>query len=349
MRTNLVRAGIGGVSAGLFVLASAISAQAGTCQPASSPGTYCDAYDGGTNYYPTNSSTPLDVIQDSNTNAFDILGANVSRPDANHLVVQIFTNFAGVPTSSSPAISGLAAGTTYGSLFLTPVAQYNPSGSSATNYYTDNYQPLSGGTQWKWAVPTTASNGSVLGSSNLYQVGTATTANPSAYNNAVNESYKTTNGLVTMSNVAGDPVSYPNSGNPYFYFRQGQAVQYTPDSPSASNPVSITVTPATGYTTANGGNDLVNGFADTSNPGSITYTITDNGTLGYGSIELAWAMTCANDVIQFLADVSLPGCTTCGGPGQTPLPAAFALMGTVVGAGGLLARLRRRVKAQAAA
>ncbi len=72
-------------------------------------------------------------------------------------------------------------------------------------------------------------------STGLYAIGNVTgvTVSPSNANNnlfnatpGVVQSYTTQNGQIVMSNVGGDPITYPNSNNPGFFFRQGQAVQY---------------------------------------------------------------------------------------------------------------------------
>ena len=53
---------------------------------------------------------------------------------------------------------------------------------------------------------------------------------------------------------------------------------------------------------------------------------------------LAWEMTCANDVIYASVEAGPPG----GDLPGTPLPATSLLMGTVLGAGGLVGRWRQR-------
>lgn len=166
-------------------------------------------------------------------------------------------------------------------------------------------------------------------------------------------SYSNADGTIVMSNVGGNPVSYPNPGAPGFYFRQGQAVIYDPNNPNATvqtstdnlnnvsavltggiaTSVSVTISPVT----------LVNGYATPSGVGVIEYVITDNGLLG-DAFALSWAMTCANDVIQGIVQIPPNNTST------TPLPASALLMGTVLGAGGFVARRRRRkAKAEVAA
>jgi hypothetical protein len=60
---------------------------------------------------------------------------------------------------------------------------------------------------------------------------------------------------------------------------------------------------------------------------------------------LAWAMTCANDII--LGNVSLP-CDNCGPPpGATPLPGAMALFAGGLGVLGMVGYRRRKRAARA--
>jgi hypothetical protein len=128
--------------------------------------------------------------------------------------VQIFTNYAG--------LNGLD-GTTYGSLFFgnssTWLSQNPP---SAAPYGTDTYHP------GEWNHAFTMNNG---GTGGLYGIGaTQTVVNVSSDHGPVAQSYSpTTGGSIVMSNVNGNPISYPNNPNPGYYFRQGQAVQFDPN------------------------------------------------------------------------------------------------------------------------
>jgi len=313
MRKNHAWAAFGTTAAALLVLGAANPANAYTLD---------DTYSGGNNYY---GSSNLDVIQ-GGTNAFEIYGVDASRNNSNQLVIQIYTNFAGAPAS-------VTDGTTAGSLFLTSIANWKPD-TSQPNDSTDTFTH-NNGTVWSYAATSTG----------LYAIGAVGSAN-NYLSTGVAASYNTANGKITMSNVGGDPVSYPNPGAPGFYFRQGQAVTYTPNNPGAtvttvndplngvtagSTSVTTTVTPAT-YA----GNYVPN-EGDT---GIITYTITDNGLFGDG-FALAFAITCANDVIA--GDVIIPPSNIA----RTPLPATALLMGSVLGAGGFVGRWRRRKQAKA--
>ena len=253
------------------------------------PVTLIDEYYGGANYYNnggvTNDAAPpsqADVI--GPTDVFDIISAEVERvgTGGNTLQVTINTNYAGVPGTSA------ADGTGYGALFITPGA-WNPTGTGP-HYSTDVY--VDG--EWKYAftVP----------------------ENPGPATSGTGGLYDTSKGQVVLSNVGGNPISYPNPGSPPYYFRQGQAVQYIPD-PNIS-PLGT-------------GTWSVDSALHT-----LTFSIVDNNLLG-NNFAVAWAMTCANDVIQ--GSVNLPDETQRLTP--TPLPAALPLF---VSGGGLMAWLGRR-------
>jgi LPXTG-motif cell wall-anchored protein len=132
-----------------------------------------------------------------------------------------------------------------------------------------------------------------------------------------------------MSNVNGNPVTAPGTNNPGYYFRQGQAVQFVPlPTTNAVGAATWTVTPSSGYITE----------------GSIAFSITDNDLLG-NYFALAWAMTCANDVIQ--GQIDLPSTNM----SATPLPAALPLFASGIGLMGFfgLRKKKQRKSAMAAA
>jgi len=226
-----------------------------------------DNYFGGLNTY--NGS---DVI--GPTNVFDISDAVFKRIGAggNTLQVTINTNYSGVPGTAA------ADGTGYGALFITPGANaWNPTGPAP--YANDVYQPG----QWAYAftVPQTPSGNS----------GTASL-------------YSTNDGSVILSNVFGNTITAPFPGNPGFYFRQGQAVQFA----------------------ANNNATALAGGGWAANPGQLVFTIDDNHLLG-NSFAFSWAMTCGNDVIQ-------------GQVTGLPEPTTWAL--SIMGFAALGAMLRRR-------
>lgn len=288
---------------------------AGAATLATSPAhsvTLQDTYFGGNNTY--NNS---DVI---GTQTFDTTSVDVTRsgPSNGTLNVTIHTYFAGAPGT------GPADGTGYGSLFFS-TNLFTPSGTGPSypqDQYTQNW--------WNYAftMPTSpmpsgtniAANSTGAG---LYAIGSV---NGQTLVGSVVQSYTTTNGgTITMSNVNGNPITAPGSGNPGFYFREGQAVQYTPGSSQVAASTSgtwavIATTPST--------------------EGEIIFSITDNGALG-NNFMLAWAMTCANDVI--LGSVDLPHSEQFS---TTPLPAAAWLFGSVIMGGAGMKRWRKRRQAR---
>lgn len=305
-------------------------------------GSLTDNYWGGTNTY--NNNTPQgDVIQSPSENTFQVYGISASRTTVTNtttnvttssLTIAINTNFAGVPGTSA------AAGTTYGSLFFAPTWKLD--GAAGAPYKNDVYQA----NQWTQAFVLTPNPGTgyaggtgTQGKGGLYDIGTVTNANvypgqPSGQ--TIARTYTTTNGTIVMSNVNGNPISYPSNPNPGYYFRQGQAVQYVPNDPSAT----AAGTPAP---TAGGASiwtvDEVNHL--------LTLSINDNGILGNG-FALAWAMTCGNDVIQGMISLALtsPPQEIIGPP--VPAPGAFILMGTALFGGAALLRRRKKRHGQAA-
>ena len=238
--------------------------------------TLADTYYGGLNTY-----NGQDVI---GTSVFDVLSASVQRIGAggNTLQVTINTNYAGAP--GTPA----AEGTGYGALFLTPgFDSWHPTGVAP--YPTDVYQPG----EWTYAFTIPQSPGSNSGAGGLYL---------------------TSAGTVQLANVNGNTITAPFAGNPGYFFRQGQAVQFTPGANAA--PVAI------------GQWSIA--------PGQIIFDVNDNRLLG-DNFSLSWAMTCGNDVIQ-------------GAISGVPEPSTWAMM--LVGLGGLGALMRgsrrRRPAASAA-
>jgi hypothetical protein len=162
------------------------------------------------------------------------------------------------------------------------------------------------------------------GTGGLYTIGATQTAHN--YPGFTTPDYYTTStGNIIMSNVGGDPISYPNTGNPQDYFRQGQAVQFNPTGSQVD-----------------GGTWAVNAAN-----GQIIYTINDNGYLNSlygGTFAISWAMTCANDIIQGIIP---PGGG--GTQGSTPLPAALPLFISGLGLVGFFGSRRKKRMAQAAA
>ena len=243
-----------------------------------------DNYLGGTNTYPGGP----DVIGPASI--FNISSANIQRTGVNGNTLQVVINtaFAGH--------AGEDAGTGYGALFITPGnLAWTPTGVAP--YPNDVYQ--AGDWMYAATIPMLATGS---GNGGLYLTG----------NGALNVA-DPTNGTIVSSNVYGNAITYPHGGNNGWYFREGQAVQYTPGSAGPIDGTSVLWTIGSG---------------------TITFEITDNHLLG-DSFALSWAMTCANDVIQ--GQVNLPQ----GQVGAVPEPSTWAMM--VLGFAGVgFAAFRRK-------
>ena len=310
---------------GLVASAAAIgiqsSADAGTLQ-----NTYYGGLDDVYEYGPTVTPEANQVIGDASVFGITNAVASFSPLHNGTLTVTINTNFAGVPGTAA------ADGTNYGSLFIGSASTWNADHTTGgPQYINDQYHPG----EWLFAVntgPTTSTTATgSSGTGGLYQItGTQTPYIQGTYNNngignsvvggtntTVVQYYQTTNGQVVMSNVGGNPITYPLAGAPGWWFRQGQAVAYAPTTPTSGQVTGSDVTWS-----------VVN---TTSNPGSVTYTLTDFDALGLSlnSISISWAMTCANDIIQGVVD-------------PTPLPGALPLFAAGLGVLGFAASRRRR-------
>jgi hypothetical protein len=314
-------------------LGSLSAVQAAACNPGDVCATQTieDFYFGG-----LNTRNGQDVIGASNV--FNITSAIVTLDaTTNALTVQVNTNFAGAPASSNSKVAGALLGQTYGALFLGPggtgstwLANHPTPPSSSNTYPTDLYHP------GEWTIAVNMSGSGNSGGAGVYAVGANQTKLVSSSYNGVKNSntgqipwaYNTTDsqnnnlGRVVMSNEYGNPITYPNPGNgangQRYYFRQGQAVQFSPDAPtiSGTGSSSYVITPTTWSS---------NGTVITE--GSITYTISDFSALDLtNDIAISWAMSCANDIIQGVVDFNIPVVTPL--PGALPLFAGgLALLG----------------------
>jgi hypothetical protein len=223
---------------------------------------------------------------------FNISSADIQRTGPGGAILQVVVNtaFAG--------FAGTDAGTGYGSLFITPgVNAWQPTGVAP--YPTDVYRAG----EWTYVatMPAIPSPGQTSGTGGLYRTGGGALG------------VATPNGTIIASNVFGNPITYPNPRNPGYYFRQGQAVQFTPGSVPSVAPVSWSV-----------------------GTGTVTFDIFDGNLLG-NDFALAWAITCGNDVIQGQVDL------TSGpfGVAAVPEPATWAMMMVGFASLGLVARRRR--------
>jgi hypothetical protein len=233
------------------------SGHAATCNPGDlcATQTIQDFYFGG-----INTANGHDVI--GPTNVFDVTSAVLTLDvTTNTLTVQINTNFAGAPASTNSHVANALLGQSYGALFLGPGGAgstwlaFHP--TPGNTYPTDVYHPG----EWTAAINMNSSANS--GAAGVYSIGgsqnggTQTPIIESSYPGAAPNSntghvpvaYSTTDkhghhlGDVKMSNEYGNPITYPHKGNgkhngKRFKFREGQAVQFTPD--SSAGPISGT-------------------------------------------------------------------------------------------------------------
>jgi hypothetical protein len=127
---------------------------------------------------------------------------------------------------------------------------------------------------------------------------------------------------VVLSHVGSTFITGPFPGNSGWWFRAGQAVGVNGNAGTVDPSKNVSAT-----------------YSVDATSGTITFDLTNIFNVLDGGFTLAWEMTCANDVIYASVDAPTGG----GGslPG-TPLPATFLLMGTVLGAGGLVGRWRQR-------
>ena len=330
MRSSMRRFGYASLLAGVAAVALASSAYSSpfviTDQPGYTGTSTQDIYWGATGY-----PGYTDVIGVSPP--FGIQDAVITRTGSglgSFLTITINTNFAGAP--GTPA----ADGTAYGSLFLNPLS-WSVTGSGP-NHTSDNW--VNGNQSWAYAVTTPTGTGQGPQMTGLYAIGAVNPVPVDQPSTTVPKYYTTGNGKVYMSYTAntggnGDPNQVnatPVSGSNGWGWRQGQAVQYIPTNPTYNSNI-----PNSGPVAGTSVLETI------SNGISITYTITDNGSLG-DIFGLAWAMTCANDVIQGLVN---PTSNTALTP--TPLPAALPMFTAGLGMMGLLGWRRKRKNAAALA
>jgi hypothetical protein len=260
-----------------------------------------DSYYGGLNTY----NNPNDVIGNSD---FQIFSAEAIRT-GNDLQVIINTNFVNHIGEDGVGLGALFLGngtpnynvTSYNA--TTHVYSITGPGSSADHYAEDTFAADPGRFGFAAAIPTNP--GGLSGTGAFY---------------ALNG----TGSDVLLSNVYNNTVTHGFvGGDGHYYFRQGQAVgvNTTVAGAALSNTVSWSID-----TTAN----------------TLTFDIA--GAFGSGllgdAFTLAWAMTCANDVIITS--------TTFSPSVATPLPATLPLFAGGLGMIGWLSSKRRKKSVAAA-
>lgn len=261
------------------------------------------------------------------SNQFGVTGASVATPAGGAVSVTINTAYAGL---------GGLDGTNYGSLFLNTTT--NPISGASNNFGSPLWNSVNNGYvpgNWNYAAvmvgaPTSNTTGISTGTLDVYALGTQTAVNftdgghtaVQYYNSTVNN---VVNGRVIMSNVGGNPMTYPVDPNSGWYFRQGQAVQFLPMTSTTAATGTWTIDPL---------------------DGTINFLITSGTSFLGNGFALSWAMTCANGILQALV---LPTTGPGGFSGTTPLPAALPLFAGGLGLIGVFSARRKRRAGQAAA
>ena len=248
-----------------------------------------------------------DVIGDPS--AFNIMAASVSRSGGN-LTITINTNY-------NAADFNL---TQFGDLFLTPASNWNPNGTAATHWQTDDL--MTTGTIWKYAVQASGLNGDAIANKGVIVPptvsGAATVYALGANNASIITSYVTASGC-------SQPYGYPYVSGCNYIWRYDQ-------------PVQVATATATLLNAANGG------WAFSQDPTAgydLSYTIDAAaldpsflvGSDGF-DIAFSWAMTCANDIVQGIAYEA---------PSTVPEPTSLGLFVSSLAVFGFMRRTRRRI------
>ena len=270
------------------------------------PVTIQDTYWGGIgnpNGSPNSGATAgyeADVIGDAS--AFDIMSATVSR-SGNALTITINTNY-------NAADFNL---TQFGDLFITEGSNWKPNGTAANNWRTDDLSTTS--TIWQYAIQPTGLNGDATMNQGVIVPPTVTGA-ATAYVLGAN------NGGIITSNITAPGCSQEQYGSPYssgcnYIWRYDQPVQAA----------------TTGATLDSAGNGSWSFGIDPTAGYDLSYTLDAaaldpallQGSDGF-DVGFSWAMTCANDIIQGVADAP-----------ATPVPEPSTIFLLVPGLLGLVA------------
>lgn len=335
---------VSGTAAFSFIVGATLAA-AGSAQALSSCTSYpcvlSDTFNGGVTTY---GSMTGDTIENPGSHNFEIQGAIITRPTASSLDIKVYTKFAGLSNTAAAS-----PGITYGSVFF-------GSSASADGPAFPNNNPGYTPGQWTKAyvigpyTPNTPAGvvQTTTGPGQLYDIGPLATPHTyaGANNTGLVKDYYTTGdgstnfGKIYMSNVNGNPITYPHPGRVPFYFREGQAVRYIPNN-TALHQI------GTGGTLAGGngwqiGNDAISPALPEVAHAFIEFAFNDAGALG-DTFVLAWTMTCGNDVFQGFVNIPPPV------NNNIPVPGAFVLMGTVLFGAGGLAKWRKSRERKAAA
>jgi hypothetical protein len=279
-----------------------------------------DNYIGGLDKYDhTPVTSSWDVIGNSH---FEVYGLDVTRPNSTDLTVTIYTNFVNHVGEDNVGLGALFIGTSapnYNITTFSSPSTYTNSGagSSVDGYAYDTYAADTARFQYAAQLAP-----SVYDPNNT---GAVATPAQGLYNTASDGSN------VQLANVDGNTVTHGfTGGDGSYYFRSGQAVGVTGGSTVAGTGVS--------YTTVS---SVANPFA-AGTTGELNITLSNvlgSGDIfdGLSTLYLAWAMTCANDVI-------LASTTLGAAPPTTPLPASLPLFMGGLGLMAWLSAKRRKQK-----
>jgi len=292
-----------GVACTTVAIMASTSSYAGTVV---TTGTLLDTYIGAS----ANNTSTTDATPNSN---YDILGMKVSRDiSAKLLTVEVNSNFIGYNSSFQ-----------LGDLFLMDEANYTAAASCKNNtaFGCSENSYTSGTNKWEYAfdlgldLDSTSTNNSTSNYINQtgqlidIESGGSVTDPGSAYHQSVN----------TSSQLKG------GGGSRYW-----QVVDIITPNGSTSNPA--TPSSAVGA----GGNWSTDIGLQTL---TMSFDITGTSLLTVDQIALRWAMSCANDIIEVVADLRT---SSGGGGGSTPVPEPSTFMLMLLAGFGLFASKQKK-------